>query len=265
MLPIKGANSLQQEKLDAIKELHGLLGFSSTPEQIQEAAQACHLFTLPKKRVLFHQGEVPQNFFRVLKGRVQLYMSSDDGEDKRIVAFIGESGSICHEAAIVGAPYLATAESICETRILAWPRQFVLDQIEQYPYMAVSLLKNLSQQHVSATARMKELMMRSSTARVACYLLEHAPSMQSNSYELTLTASKHSISSFLHMSQESMSRILGDLKKAGIIDVHGRVIQVLDAEKLTQIKLARNNPPDSGNGSMHAHSSVACSSAICCH
>lgn len=166
---------------------------------------------------------------------MQLHINHPENEEKKIVAFVRDGGAICHEAALLGETYPLSAEGVCDSRIIACPRSFILEILQDRPNMAMNMLCNLSKQSLAMTRRMGDLLVKSAVARVACYLKEHAPALQSKTYELTLSASKQSVASHLHISQETLSRIFADLKKAGIIEVHGRVITVLDGTRLTLI------------------------------
>lgn len=179
---------------------------------------------------------MPNYFYRVVKGCVQLHITPFDSDEKKIVALIRDGESICHEAALLGEAYPFSADSVCDTRIIACPRPFILDLIQEKPHVAVNMLHNLSKQNMALSRRMGDLLLKSASARIACYLLEQAPAIPSATYELTLPASKQSVASHLHLSQETLSRILTEMKKAGIIEMHGRVLSVNNREKLEKVR-----------------------------
>jgi CRP-like cAMP-binding protein len=76
--------------------------------------------------------------------------------------------------------------------------------------------------------------LRSGTQRVIGYLLrdtseEGEPQAP---VEVALATSKGVLASRLNITREHFSRILHDLSGAGLIEVHGRIIRILDPERL---------------------------------
>lgn len=228
--------SMYEQTLLAIRQLNERLGFDVDDRVEESAALACHVISLPKKRTLFHIGETPHYFYRVLKGCVQLHITPPDSEEKKILALLRDGESLCHEAALLGEAYPVSAESVSDTQVLACPRQYIHTLVKNQPEVAYNMLQNLCKQNLALTRRMGDLLLKSGAARVACYLLAHAPRLNTKAFEVTLPASKHSVASHLHISSETFSRILADMKKARVIEVHGRVISVLDSEALGKLR-----------------------------
>jgi CRP-like cAMP-binding protein len=72
--------------------------------------------------------------------------------------------------------------------------------------------------------------LRSGTQRVSAYLLDHLP--ERSAAAVTFPAQKGIIASQLNLTQEHFSRILHELIIAGIIEVRGRVVRILNAGEL---------------------------------
>lgn len=79
---------------------------------------------------------------------------------------------------------------------------------------------------------METCTLRTSTQRVICFLTNLAPPGQPARYEIVLPASKQTIASQLNLAPETFSRVLGHLAGAGLIQVKGRTISVLDTARL---------------------------------
>jgi CRP-like cAMP-binding protein len=79
---------------------------------------------------------------------------------------------------------------------------------------------------------METCTLRTSTQRVICFLSNLAPAGQTGTFEIVLPSSKQTIASQLNLAPETFSRVLGHLAGAGLIQVKGRSISVLDADKL---------------------------------
>jgi CRP-like cAMP-binding protein len=75
--------------------------------------------------------------------------------------------------------------------------------------------------------------LRSGTQRVSAYLLDHLPERSAAERPaVTFPAQKGIIASQLNLTQEHFSRILHELIIAGIIEVRGRVVRILNAGEL---------------------------------
>ena len=65
-----------------------------------------------------------------------------------------------------------------------------------------------------------------------CYLSHLAPDAARARYDVTLDTSKQMIASRLNLAPETFSRVLGQLSEAGLIEVKGRNITVLNRDGL---------------------------------
>jgi CRP-like cAMP-binding protein len=90
------------------------------------------------------------------------------------------------------------------------------------------MLSGLSRRLHSLVKDVEAYSLRSSAERVIGYLLrdDEAPA------EVRLTAGKSVVASRLNMTPEHFSRVLHELAAAGLIEVDGRTVRILDLEGL---------------------------------
>jgi CRP-like cAMP-binding protein len=74
--------------------------------------------------------------------------------------------------------------------------------------------------------------LRSSTQRLAAFLLQQRPDLHSRHYDVILPGSKLDVAGLLGLSRETFSRTLHQLIGENIIRVAGQQIRILDVEKL---------------------------------
>lgn len=79
---------------------------------------------------------------------------------------------------------------------------------------------------------METCTLRTSSQRVIYFLSNLAPPGQPEQYEVSLPSSKQTIASQLNLAPETFSRVLGHLAGAGLIQVKGRTITVLNSTRL---------------------------------
>jgi CRP-like cAMP-binding protein len=131
-------------------------------------------------------------------------------------------------------PYVVLAEALADSLVLAIGKHAVFAEIERNPKFARKMLAGLAQRLHHLVHDLEAHTLRSSTQRVIGYLLRDlpAPAPEEAPLEVELATSKGVLASRLNITREHFSRILRELSAAGLIDVHGRTIRILDVGRL---------------------------------
>ena len=204
--------------------------------QMEALIQEARLILLLKGRILFHTGDAPRYFYMLDAGCIQLYQPEADSKDPRVISIARPGESFCDSTTILGTGYSVTAQATMDSRLIAIPRRCMMPQLEGGGALTARMLEGLSKELLDTHQQMLEMNGHSGVRRVACYMLHFAPRLDSPSYELTLPVSKQAVASHLNMTKESFSRALRELREAGIIDVNGRTISILDTERLRNLR-----------------------------
>ena len=107
-----------------------------------------------------------------------------------------------------------------------------MSEISRDPMFAQHIIDGLSRRLSVLIGDVEGYSLRSGTQRVIAYLLKQMPDFAGDTSDITFPAQKGVIASQLNLTQEHFSRILHDLIAAGYIEVHGRVVRILDAGEL---------------------------------
>ncbi|MGZ8197546.1 MAG: Crp/Fnr family transcriptional regulator [Burkholderiales bacterium] len=107
-----------------------------------------------------------------------------------------------------------------------------MSEIERDATFAQHIIDGLSLRLSHLIGDVEGYSLRSGTQRVISYLLKQMTERGSDSPDITFPAQKGVIASQLNLTQEHFSRILHELIVAGFIEVHGRVVRILDAGEL---------------------------------
>ena len=95
------------------------------------------------KRQVYLQGELADSFFYLKKGRVKIFLTSENGMEKTLSLL--EPGNIFGEAAFFdGMPRVSSAKAICPCEIVRITRGDLLQDFTKEPELAMSLLTLLS-------------------------------------------------------------------------------------------------------------------------
>lgn len=204
-----------------------------TPEQIEIIRAGSYRIGLDKGEILFHQGDPVRGFFFVLRGQMQLAVSTAEGAEK--VVEIITTGETFGEAVVFdGFRYPVTATALVATDLLAVSSAAILDLLDRDPSFARRLLANMAVRLRKLIRDVEAYSLRSSIQRVVGFLLSQARSGGGAAQECTVTLPmrKQVLASRLNIAPETLSRILRDLSAENLISVEGRRITLHDVPGL---------------------------------
>ncbi|HEX5595840.1 MAG TPA: Crp/Fnr family transcriptional regulator [Micromonosporaceae bacterium] len=211
-----------------------------TPGQLEIIRAGSGFAQLDKGEILFHQGDPVRGFFFVLRGQMQLTVSTADGAEK-VVEIVTTGESFGEAVVFDGLRYPVTATALVDTKLLAVSSAAVLDLLDKDPSFGRRMLANMAVRLRRLIRDVEAYSLRSSLQRVIGFLLSEAGSEGELARECTVTLPmrKHVLASRLNIAPETLSRILRDLTADGLISVEGRRITLHDVPRLeTRLELA---------------------------
>jgi CRP-like cAMP-binding protein len=199
---------------------------------IERLAAGITAIDAPKGTVIVRRGEPCQGLHVVVFGTVKLSLQTPRGHEK-VIDLVGRGESFGESAMFLGRPYRIGAATLSDSKLLHLPRALVVAEIDRDPMFAQRVIYGLCKRFAHLLGDVEGCTLRSGTQRVSAYLLEHLPERAaSQETAVTFPAQKGVIASQLNLTQEHFSRILHDLIAAGLIEVQGRVVRVLDGAGL---------------------------------
>ena len=165
--------------------------------------------------------------FHIVYSKVRLGFNSRRAAEE-VVEIIGPGQSFGEALMFLEKPYIVFAHALHDTMLLHVARHCVFSELARDPAFSRKMLSGLSRRLHSLVKDVEAYSLRSSAERVIGYLLrdEEAPA------EVELTAGKSVVVSRLNMTPEHFSRVLHELSAAGLIEVDGRTVRILDLEGL---------------------------------
>jgi CRP-like cAMP-binding protein len=188
-------------------------------------------FRVRKQEILFQKGDTPEGLHVVIMGQIKLALPSAQGGEK-VVHMAGPGATFGEAVVFLDKPYPVNAQATQESLILLISKNEILRALDSNPLFARKMLASLSMRLHELIDDMETCTLRSSMQRVVCYLSHIAPDNTSLIYSVQLDTSKQTIASQLNLAPETFSRVLGQLSEAGIIEVKGRSIKVLNRSRL---------------------------------
>ena len=211
-----------------IAELRGLGLFSAMAEPCFEALlRAAYVQTFPAGMDLFNEGDPADFLHIVLEGSVSLLAGWNGRET--VMATVRPVATFILAATIRDAPYLMSARTSEKSRVALVPSGDVRRAFAQDADFARAIVDDLALCYRSVVKHVKDLKLRSSTERLANYLLRQ--SNRQGGLEFDLTAEKRAIASYLGMTPENMSRAIKLLRSYGV-EVDGQQVRIVDRADL---------------------------------
>lgn len=202
-------------------------------EEVDRIAAGTTELHFPRGEIIFRRGDPCVGFHLVVYGQVKLGFLSQQGNEK-VVEIIGPGSSFGEALMFMEKPYIVMAQSLADTMLLHVSKQVVFEEIERDPKFARKMLAGMSRRLHSLITDVESYSLQSGTQRLVGYLLreELQHSGDAKSYVVKLPTSKAVVASRLNVTPEHLSRILHDLVAAGLIDVNGREVTIVDVDGL---------------------------------
>lgn len=200
--------------------------------QLSEVMRSARCLQLVEGEILFHQGDRAEGFFLLESGLIELYLLSIEGEEK--VIEIIQPGQSFAEAVMFfeKAIYPVNARAGFDSRLWRLEIKKFRQLLTESSETCLRLLGAMSQRLHKLMQEIDQLALHNATARVIKLLLQMGAEKALDRYTVEWQVPKHILASRLSIRPETFSRILQQLKQAGIIRVQGKKIEVISRHKL---------------------------------
>lgn len=210
------------------------------PDGLNALAASARRMVLSARQHLFHLGEPADHFYWIEAGSVTLYLPSYNGDER--VFQVLEDG--CLVAATVmfsdDRRYPVSAQANARTVLHRLDGAPLIGMAQRSPEFSCTLLRIVAGQMTQAISRIDLLTIANSMQRLVTYLVNLY--VEQGSAWLTLPARQRVLARQLNMTPENLSRMLGALRRDGLIGGRNSELVLLDVEALC--KQARLPPPD---------------------
>lgn len=191
----------------------------------------------PQGAILFAEGGETTGVYIILEGRVRVSVSSMDGKTV-LLGFFGPGAILGLPAALLGRRHAATAETVRRTVALFVPRSEFSREIRGNATAARQAAELVSEAfyfmlgqmmvtELSGTARQK-------LARCLLGLLAHNPTLDGETSS-GIHLSQETIAQMVGLSRETVTRVLSQFRKAGIVEWEYSNFVVRDKAALEKI------------------------------
>ena len=185
-----------------------------------------------RSELLVQQEDCPRGIHLVLSGRVKCFVLSPSGGEK-IVRLADPGCFFGEEAALLNRPHIVNAQAMSPSELLFVPTGLLREAMVSSTPFSVSMSMRLATASYDLMSTMQVQFQLSGTQRVAHYLTRLAPE-DAERCEIRLDIDKQTIAAQLNLTPETLSRILSQLTREGMIQPRGRRGMVLS--KLSELR-----------------------------
>jgi len=190
------------------KEIRGLLEFSEKRKY-------------PRGSIVVYRGDVGDVLYLIMKGKVKVVLSSQDG--KEIILNTLQAGNYFGEMSVLDhMPRSATVVTMENCEFLVITRKVLTDQIEGNPEVALKLLSEMSRRLRETDEQINSLAhldVRGRLAQTLLKLLKKTDTRKEETYQVIPRPTMKDLADMTGTSRETVSRILREFSKKGIISL----------------------------------------------
>ncbi|MCB9480469.1 MAG: Crp/Fnr family transcriptional regulator [Desulfobacteraceae bacterium] len=212
---------------------------SFTDEQIKELIKISSIKTYDNNQMIFFENDPACGFFLIKKGKVKIFKMSEDGKEQ-ILHIFGKGEPFGEAAVFSNTDFPANAQAVVKSEIIYIPKTDLHEIFRKDPSTVMNILAVLSLRLKEFTKLIENLTLKELPERLALYILNQEKT-QGKKNRIVLEFSKGQLAKILGTTQETLSRTLGRLSKAGIILVDKREIIILNKNLLHNISSGVEN------------------------
>ncbi len=227
------ANSMtKEEALGAMTELAATL----TEDEKGKLLSCMRMRCLDKNEVIYKEGEIPQELFCLIQGKVKIYIDGIGGRCQ-IVRVFDEVEYFGYRAAFSGERFVTSAAAFEPSILVCFPLDAIRSLLEKNPSLSWFFIRKLAIALGKSDERLVNMTQKHVCARIAdslLYLRDHY-GMEEDGCTLRIKLSREDMASLSNMTTNNAIRTLSLLARDKVVAINGRNIKLLDEKELERI------------------------------
>lgn len=189
--------------------------------------------------IIFREGDSCGSIHVLCSGRVKLSATSREG--RTLILKIARAGEVLGlSAALANQPYEVTAETVEPVRLKTIRRQALLDFLDRTPDASMRAARTVALEYKAAFSEVRRLALpATASGRVAGLLLDWsrdaAPANAAVQGRCMMPLTHEEIASMTATTRETVTRVLGQMKRDQLITIRGASLTVLKPLALEQL------------------------------
>jgi CRP-like cAMP-binding protein len=217
------------KKIDLFKNL--------SPEELKELEPYLVRETVGKKKDIFTEGDAPEWFYIVSKGKIKITKLSHDGKEI-ILELISPTDIFGGVAVLRNFPYPANAVAMEDSEIIKISRKNLMRLVDRFPNLMYCIALQLGDRMKSSYDSLKNIALERVEARIAALLLKLANKVgleRPDGVLIDMRLTKQDVADMVGTTVETSIRTFSKFKKQGLLsDTNGKII-IKDREGLAEL------------------------------
>ena len=206
------------------------------PNQLAHLETCCRIAEFVRGKLIYLPSDTSEGCFLLAAGRVRIFSVSPDGKQS-IVAFI-EPGDLFGELAIFeSARRDEFAEAAEKSTVVLIPGDVMREMAMHNAALTFGITKLIGLRRRRIERRLRGLLFRSNRQRLIHLLLELAEQFgyrTSQGVQISVKLSHQELAGVIGSTRESITLLLGELQKEGLVQVARRRIELTAPERLSK-------------------------------
>ncbi len=223
---------INEPTIKDISQLYDVL----TDEEKEKVEKNHKILHFKKNDVIYNEGDVPEGLLCLGSGKVKVYKVGFGGRDQ-IVRMANPTSFIGYRAFFAEGPHVASAVVIEPCVIFYIPKAVVYELLETNHQFSLNIIRSLSKELGFSRYRTVTLTQKHIRGRLAesLLVLRDIYGFEDDGLTLNVYLSREDLANFSNMTTSNAIRTLSTFVNEKVITVDGRIIKILDAEKLEKI------------------------------
>lgn len=185
-----------------------------------------------KGSIILLEEETGAALFVIISGKVKIVRMDDDGREV-ILSILGESDFFGEMAILDGLTRSASVVATSKSELFMIHRGDFLKALNDYPSVAIALLRELTSRLRKADAQIKSLSLKDAAGRVATVILQLADDVgvfRKGKVEIDELPLQQDLANMAGTSRETISRMIHKFIKKGHLQLQGSKLILNDYE-----------------------------------
>ena len=194
---------------------------------------------LSKKDIIFNQGQDVEGIFCHLSGLAKVMQKDSEG-NVRYSRFVLPGDTSGHRSLFIETQYKGTANVISDNLQACYiPKADILYLLSNNASFAKNLVIKISSELIRSEEEQisaKEKTVRGRLAQLLCELCDaHSDQVDNNQFLVKSEITKVDIANFLSVANETIIRLMSEMKSEGLLEYQNKKILIKDLNRLLEI------------------------------
>ncbi|MDA0737372.1 MAG: Crp/Fnr family transcriptional regulator [Nitrospirae bacterium] len=226
----------ESKKLWYLKRIKLFAGLSF--KEMRHLQRITRMETFEKGALVYLPGDLSDTVYLLKKGRVKISRVNEDGREALLT--ILEPGEIFGEVEAFSGDRRETLVQVLEKAMVCEIQRADFDQyLHRYPHVGGRVIKLMGVRLRTIESRVGELVFKSAPARLATILLNLSETMgepREHGIRLQARLTHQNLANLIGTSRETVSIMLNQFSKRGLVIQDHRHIIILDKDQLAKVK-----------------------------